>query len=319
MHQRAQAHADRLKLAVLQDPCLLASKDQSQPLKTAEEVRSWILQLAIGLILRAEAEVPTFLGLDLAPADEAELLVKLAEEILHARPQVWSDNMHNAALSAKPYPGVPARLNVAYPSYLIVPVVDYFPYIDEDLQQEGIPEDLRDAARQTKIAMGCVLVQDVGERVALFDFLLSHAALESGSEVPGIWVSGAYLPKNFITGGIDSRLQAVWQLSEFAAMKLVHQVPFRADRAAQRRMAKAPLPIPAAYEVQLLREYATPESIGEGEASSQSWSRRWQVRGHMRWQWVGEGRKEQRLTWVRPHIKGPADKPLVIPQSHVIR
>jgi hypothetical protein len=32
---------------------------------------------------------------------------------------------------------------------------------------------------------------------------------------------------------------------------------------------------------------------------------------------VGPGRQETKLTWVRPYIKGPDDKPLVVPPKKV--
>jgi len=41
-------------------------------------------------------------------------------------------------------------------------------------------------------------------------------------------------------------------------------------------------------------------------------SHRWLVREHLRWQPVGPGRTERRLTVVRAHTRGPADAPLVM-------
>jgi hypothetical protein len=48
-----------------------------------------------------------------------------------------------------------------------------------------------------------------------------------------------------------------------------------------------------------------------------TWKSRWPVRGHFRNQAVGQGRKERRGTWVRPHWKGPDEMPARI-RDHVL-
>jgi len=56
-------------------------------------------------------------------------------------------------------------------------------------------------------------------------------------------------------------------------------------------------------------------SSGAGRADGETlvqWSHRWVCRGHWRWQPYGAGRELRRRIWVRPFVKGPADKPLVI-------
>jgi hypothetical protein len=47
-----------------------------------------------------------------------------------------------------------------------------------------------------------------------------------------------------------------------------------------------------------------------GQQSDVDWSHRWWVSGHWRRQPCGPGRRERRLTYIAPHIKGPEDKPL---------
>src|SRR5690606_27549446 len=49
----------------------------------------------------------------------------------------------------------------------------------------------------------------------------------------------------------------------------------------------------------------------EHEGGDIHFGHRWVVRGHWRWQPCGPGRADRRLTWVRPHVKGPEGAPLV--------
>jgi hypothetical protein len=49
---------------------------------------------------------------------------------------------------------------------------------------------------------------------------------------------------------------------------------------------------------------------GDERESAVDWSHRWWVSGHWRRQPCGPGRRERRLTYIAPHIKGPEDKPL---------
>jgi hypothetical protein len=67
--------------------------------------------------------------------------------------------------------------------------------------------------------------------------------------------------------------------------------------------------------VTLRRLHRTEAAPAEGTAEHVEWSHRWLVSGHWRWQRVGVGRTERRLTYVRPHVKGPDDKPLVVPET----
>ena len=65
---------------------------------------------------------------------------------------------------------------------------------------------------------------------------------------------------------------------------------------------------PADVQVTHLRRYENKPPTGLVEVD---WAYRWKVKGHHRWQRVGPGRAFLRQVWVREHVKGPADKPLV--------
>lgn len=65
---------------------------------------------------------------------------------------------------------------------------------------------------------------------------------------------------------------------------------------------------PAQVKVVLLRRYSETPPHGLAEVD---WAYRWEVKGHFRWQRVGPGRQFLRRVWVKEHIKGPQDKPLV--------
>lgn len=61
-----------------------------------------------------------------------------------------------------------------------------------------------------------------------------------------------------------------------------------------------------------LRRLSPPSEPGDDDQPKREHDHRWLVSGHWRWQPVGKGRAQRRLTFVRPHIKGPDDKPLVV-------
>lgn len=62
-------------------------------------------------------------------------------------------------------------------------------------------------------------------------------------------------------------------------------------------------------KVVLLRKSERKEESGDGRKVD--WSCRWEVDGHWRNQPHGAGRKETRLQWIMPYVKGPDDKPFV--------
>lgn len=78
--------------------------------------------------------------------------------------------------------------------------------------------------------------------------------------------------------------------------------------------------IPASVTVVRLRRIINTEAHGETEVE---WHHQWIVRGHWRWQHVsknhplaeqyGDGYRAR--VWVRPHVKGPEDKPLHVSEK----
>lgn len=89
----------------------------------------------------------------------------------------------------------------------------------------------------------------------------------------------------------------------------------RASRHARRRFMRViPAPAPNFGDVRIitLRRY-TMGDTGMGEPTyTKEWSHRWVVNGHWRWQPHGPGRKERKLIWIPPFIKGPDNKPLIV-------
>jgi len=90
----------------------------------------------------------------------------------------------------------------------------------------------------------------------------------------------------------------------------------RAQRAARRQLERANSPLTGDVVVIRLRR-AHAEGTTPGE-SAVEWSRRWIVSGHWRKAWRPSV-KAHRLVWIAPFVKGPEDKPLVIPRRvHVL-
>jgi hypothetical protein len=88
----------------------------------------------------------------------------------------------------------------------------------------------------------------------------------------------------------------------------------RPQRQAVRRTQRAGIkPELADVQVVTLRKLERTDSAPSDEHSAREWSHRWLVAGHWRWQPYGPGRSLRRLTYVRPHVKGPADKPFHTP------
>lgn len=110
-------------------------------------------------------------------------------------------------------------------------------------------------------------------------------------------------------------LVALWTLlhQEGIASTIVEH----ADRPTRRRAQRAGLdPNGESVRVVTLRRIHRTESApAEGSDEHIEWSHRWLVSGHWRWQRVGPGRAERRLTFVRPYVKGPDNLPLVVPET----
>lgn len=98
-------------------------------------------------------------------------------------------------------------------------------------------------------------------------------------------------------------LAAVFLLLE-QRIAVEHHEPV--SRAVRRRAEKAGV----ASEVRVLTWRRPAGDADENGSGLADWSCRWWVSGHWRQQPCGPQRRERRLTYVAPYIKGPEDKPL---------
>lgn len=108
-------------------------------------------------------------------------------------------------------------------------------------------------------------------------------------------------------------LAAFWTLmhQEGIASRIVH----KAERGAARRTQRAGLDRATAdVQVVTLRKLERTEHPPDDEDHpGVEWTHRWLVAGHWRWQPYGPQRSLRRLTYVRPHVKGPEHLPLHVP------
>jgi hypothetical protein len=108
-------------------------------------------------------------------------------------------------------------------------------------------------------------------------------------------------------------LSALWTLLHQEG--IAQQTSHRPERQAVRRTQRAGVdPKLATVQVVTLRRLHRTDSAPSDDHATREWTHRWLVAGHWRWQPCGPGRRERRLTYVRPHVKGPEDKPLRVPE-----
>src|SRR5690348_16162237 len=104
----------------------------------------------------------------------------------------------------------------------------------------------------------------------------------------------------------------------FAALALLVDQQLLADVSeteapgpARRRSVRAGAP--SAVKIVHLRRLTTGAAqVGHDPVA---WSHRWIVNGHWRHQPCGTGRTNRRWVFIAPHVKGPADKPLVLKET----
>lgn len=84
-------------------------------------------------------------------------------------------------------------------------------------------------------------------------------------------------------------------------------------RQAQRQLARQRRSAPELRVVTLRRAYAPIPASAESPHQV-DWSRRWVVGGHWRQQWY-PSIDNHRQIWIAPYVKGPGDKPLVLPDE----
>lgn len=80
----------------------------------------------------------------------------------------------------------------------------------------------------------------------------------------------------------------------------------------RRNQAVRVTPPPAVTLIDLRRS-PHPTDPDHDPGGGRAYTRRWWVTGHWRQQAVGPGRTQRRPTWIAPHVKGPADMPLIDP------
>lgn len=97
----------------------------------------------------------------------------------------------------------------------------------------------------------------------------------------------------------------------FMAQEVVGISGARPPRPAQRRADRSgkEMPDDGCIKVIHLRKPKRTKRADDDERAEVEWSHRWWVSGH--WRQV-LGKEGPRLVWVRPHIKGPDSKPLII-------
>ena len=104
-------------------------------------------------------------------------------------------------------------------------------------------------------------------------------------------------------------LAALWLL--LATETLVAKAPIHVDRATRRRSERAGYGEPDVRFV-ILRKPPREVDGEPVEHRDVRWSRQWIVSAHPRLQPCGPRRSERKLIMVKPHRKGPPDKPLIV-------
>lgn len=121
-------------------------------------------------------------------------------------------------------------------------------------------------------------------------------------------------PDHTYTSFVEDRkvIAALFTLLRQQGVARTEVIP--ADRPVRRQAQRVGVPKETSSNVSVvtLRKLTRTESDGTGEKKVE-WTHRWMVSGHFRWQPVGKGLCERRLTFVSPHIKGPEDKPFEPP------
>lgn len=124
----------------------------------------------------------------------------------------------------------------------------------------------------------------------------------------GLRFDQPYAPANEQTRVMLCSLIATWILSTQPDAEVTEQP---ADKATRKAYQRANRPAPTVRLVRLRHKHQARQNSTEGKAT-RVYTRRWWVAGFFREQPYGPGRALRRRTYVRPHIKGPADAPLIL-------
>lgn len=115
----------------------------------------------------------------------------------------------------------------------------------------------------------------------------------------------AYLGQVPETGSVFlAALKATWLLMR---QPLADDQAAIYDRASRRRFEREGIDPPPVRVISLRR----PPPGGASGDGAREWYHSWIVRGHWRMQAYGVGRRQHRPVWIAPHVKGPADAPLL--------
>jgi hypothetical protein len=107
------------------------------------------------------------------------------------------------------------------------------------------------------------------------------------------------------SSSLRRRMACLWSLAQ--TPRLLEQTELEVPRPDRRRAQRAGITTP----VVLVDVRGTRREATDPQHTAVDWSHRWVVGGHWRSQPHGPGGQHRRPTWIAPHIKGPADKPLI--------
>ena len=149
-------------------------------------------------------------------------------------------------------------------------------------------------------------LQGLRERVGWLAPVSSGAGLRFGQP---------YAPSSEQTRVMLCSLIATWILSTQPDAEVTEEP---ADKATRKAYKRANRPAPTVRLVRLRRKQQARQDSFDS-TTTRVYTRRWWVAGFFRQQPYGPGRALRRRTYVRPHIKGPADAPLILTdQVHVL-
>jgi len=113
-------------------------------------------------------------------------------------------------------------------------------------------------------------------------------------------------------GGMTKTVRAFWR---FVQQKLPNNEPRRLDRPTRKRLDRTGY-LYRQQEVRVIslraREYAPRNDEGVSEGREVAWSHRWIQRGHWGKRHCKCHPEGFHVTWVKPGVKGPADRPLIV-------
>lgn len=132
---------------------------------------------------------------------------------------------------------------------------------------------------------------------------LSYSRTPSAQEVGQALTNGVPLVRHSDAG---KYLHALWLMM---GQKISDVAPDHLRRTVVKEAVRQGVRTPKVTVVQMRRSSEAHRRNGE---STVEWTRRWMVKGHLRWQPFGEGLQQRRRIVIAPHVKGPQDKPLVI-------